>query len=553
VSKSEQKGAFLILVVLSLSTLPVQAKYGGGNGTAEDPYLICTAEQMNSIGEDPNDWDKHFKLMADIDLSGFPGKKFSIIGAESNPPFTGVFDGNGHKISNFTYSCTKGLYIGIFGYVDGSNAEIKNLGLIDPNIDTGTGDWVGSLAGRLENGIISNCYVKSGSVSGEYRVGGLVGLSGGTITDCYATANVSGYQRVGGLAGDMGGIVYNCYAMGSISGDSFIGGLAGNHGSSGTISNCYATGSISGQTDYIGGLVGLNSGTISQSCATGDVLGGGSYVGGLAGAAGSYSTIIDCYATGSVVGGEKVGGLAGWNRSYDVHVSMISNCYSIGSVSGDSEIGGLVGGNNGTIEYSLWDKQTSGLNNMCGSQWGPGTGCDSSMGKTTAEMMTESTFTSAGWDFTTPIWTMCYYGGNYPRLWWQEPRVYYVDAADGNDQNIGLTPATAFATIEAGIDAALGCEIVSVQPGVYNEDVAFPGKGITVTSSDPTDPNIVNNTIIAGYVRFSGTEDSNCTFAGFRIDEVNFGVISGNGTRATIDNCIIRQLPGNGQLRWWLR
>ena len=44
-------------------------KYGGGLGDANNPYLIYTSCQMQEIGADSNDWDKHFKLMADIDLS----------------------------------------------------------------------------------------------------------------------------------------------------------------------------------------------------------------------------------------------------------------------------------------------------------------------------------------------------------------------------------------------------------------------------------------------------------------------------------------------------
>ena len=70
-----------------------QAKYGGGGGTAQDPYSIYTAEQMNAIGAEPNDWDKHFKLMADIDLSQFTGAEFNIIGTAADP-FTGYFNGN---------------------------------------------------------------------------------------------------------------------------------------------------------------------------------------------------------------------------------------------------------------------------------------------------------------------------------------------------------------------------------------------------------------------------------------------------------------------------
>jgi hypothetical protein len=77
---------------LSFFATPAQAKYGGGTGEPNDPYLIFDANQMNEIGADSNDWDKHFILMADIDLSGFTGTAFNIIGYyasyRDNRPFT---------------------------------------------------------------------------------------------------------------------------------------------------------------------------------------------------------------------------------------------------------------------------------------------------------------------------------------------------------------------------------------------------------------------------------------------------------------------------------
>ena len=79
----------LFLVMLYFSGLPAQAQYGGGTGETNDPYLIYTAEQMNAVGANPNDWDKHFKLMVDIDLSGFDGKEgrpaFNIIARDTEP------------------------------------------------------------------------------------------------------------------------------------------------------------------------------------------------------------------------------------------------------------------------------------------------------------------------------------------------------------------------------------------------------------------------------------------------------------------------------------
>ncbi|MFH1883693.1 MAG: GLUG motif-containing protein [Planctomycetota bacterium] len=229
-------------------------KYGGGTGEANGPYLIYTAEQMNAIGAEPNDWDKHFKLMADVDLSGYTGKDFNIIGTSYDNPFTGVFDGNGHTISNFTYASTDTFSIGLFGYVDDPNAQIKNLVLIDPNIDAGTAWGVGSLVGYLDDGTVSNCYVEGGSVSGGEDVGGLVGCNHGTITRCYTTGSVMGtISSVGGLVGTNGGTIIHCYATGSVTGTTNVSGLVGRN-EHGEVTDSFWDIQTSGQTTSAGGI-----------------------------------------------------------------------------------------------------------------------------------------------------------------------------------------------------------------------------------------------------------------------------------------------------------
>ena len=75
--------AAIVCLGLSLLATVARAKYGGGAGTPDDPYLVYAAEQMYAIGLDPNDWDKHFKLMADLDLSAYKGNTWHRIGVYS--------------------------------------------------------------------------------------------------------------------------------------------------------------------------------------------------------------------------------------------------------------------------------------------------------------------------------------------------------------------------------------------------------------------------------------------------------------------------------------
>ena len=45
--------------------------YGAGNGTQEAPYLIQTEQELNTVALAPYDWDKHFRLVVDIDSNQF--------------------------------------------------------------------------------------------------------------------------------------------------------------------------------------------------------------------------------------------------------------------------------------------------------------------------------------------------------------------------------------------------------------------------------------------------------------------------------------------------
>ena len=189
---------------------------------------------------------------------------------DSSDAFNATFNGNGFTLSNLMVNRSDTDYIGLFGYT-GSEAEIANVGLL--NVEVIGKNISGGLVGS-SGGIITNSYV-TGSVSGNRSVGGLVGANGdrfsfvfGTITNSYATGSVSGDERVGGLVGQNGGTITNSYATGSVSGAYSIGGLVGANGDRfsfvfGTITNSYATGSVSGEG--VGGLVGRGFSTVTNS------------------------------------------------------------------------------------------------------------------------------------------------------------------------------------------------------------------------------------------------------------------------------------------------
>jgi hypothetical protein len=424
--------------------------YSGGTGEPNDPYQIANVADFNQLSIDPNNWNKSFILTADINLASLTFTKAPVapdVNTSSNfqgIQFTGFFDGNGHTISKLTIIASTKDFIGLFGYVD-SGGQIRNLGVKDVNI---TGRYlVGGLVGRNPSGTITACYA-TGTISGYFFVGRLVGYNdgiltscyatgsvtgtgnyvgglvgwnnNGTLISCYATSSVSGTDYAGGLAGyNYGGTLTSCYSTGSVSGTNYAGGLVG-HNRSGTLTSCYATGSVSGTNDA-GGLVGWNlDGALTSCYATGSVTGTGSGVGGLVGWNDSGS-LISCYATGSVTGtGNYVGGLVGESGG------SLTSCYSTGSVNGSQDVGGLVGGiySGSTISGCFWDTQTSGTSDGVGNVNPDPNGA---MGKTTAEMMTLSTFTDANglWDFlgettngTDDYWRMCVDGVDYPRLTW---------------------------------------------------------------------------------------------------------------------------------------
>jgi hypothetical protein len=400
-------GAYGGTVEASKSLSAFVGKYGGGSGAEADPYLIFTAEQFDAMGAEPADWDKHFVLRGDIDLSGYPGGELHIVGLDAVNPFSGVFDGNRHKISGLgRHSSADFRSAPLFGYVTGT---VKGVGLIDPNVGGRLLYYTGSLVGD-NHGVVSDCYAEDVNVvGGGWHAGGLVGWNSteGTMIDCNSTGVVRD-RCAGGLVGKNAGTMIGCRTAAVVIGNSPVGGLAGTN-VNGTIANSCSYATVTGD-DRTGGLVGHSSGGTITACYSAAVVTGNDGVGGLLGE-NAGGLVINCYSMAHTTGDRLTGALVG-----DSGGGAITNCYAAGPTTGRWPVGGITHWrhDDDVVTGCFWDTETTGC-----SLSAAGTG------KTTAEMQTAATFLAAGWDFagettngSEDIWRIAE-GQDYPRLTWE--------------------------------------------------------------------------------------------------------------------------------------
>ncbi len=281
--------------------------------------------------------------------------------------FAAIFEGNDNTITGL-YTRGSGS-IALFGATN-SEAEIRNIGLIESASYGGdNANFVGALVG-LNGGTITESYTNNGTANGGAgidAVGALVGLNTGSITASHATNgtanNGSGMSFIGALVGfNVRGTITASYtdggsANGSDSNFEVVGGLVGsNWGGMVIESYASATANGGGGDDTVGALVGFhyNNGTsiatIIASYATGTANGGAGNddVGALVGVARDNSAVTASYATGTANGGDdddSVGALVGRNNG------AITASYAIGIANGGAgsdAVGALVGRNSET-------------------------------------------------------------------------------------------------------------------------------------------------------------------------------------------------------------
>jgi hypothetical protein len=199
-----------------------------------------------------------YRISTGFGLSAYPS--WTPIGE-----FNGFFDGTGKAITGLNINSASGQNTGLFAST-GSNSEIKNINLVDCNINIGNYDRVGGIVG-YNKGLITGSAVTTYVIKTEGKeAGGIAGRNEGSIIGCFnSSVAISGTDMAGGIAGINAGTIKACFTNAIVgksaaSGSSTFGYISGNN--SGTISGAYWTQRTDPGDDATGGVgSGSNAGT----------------------------------------------------------------------------------------------------------------------------------------------------------------------------------------------------------------------------------------------------------------------------------------------------
>lgn len=259
--------------------------------------------------------NKHVTLVNDISLLG---RDF-----EGIPTFGGVFDGQGHTISELDIEGNVS-YAGLFSYVQ-KDAVIRNLHVSGSVVPQGEQVIIGGIAGD-NSGVIAECSFE-GVVSGSDYVGGIAGINEltGIISGCETSGYIRGVHFTGGIAGENMGNITGCTndaPVNTSNTDTTITdeSLKNLQALLDVLNNARGTNDDEARTSSTvsdaGGIAGLSIGIISHSTNHGTV--GyehvGYNIGGIAGRQSGY--IYSCINNGEILGRKDVGGITGQAEPY---------------------------------------------------------------------------------------------------------------------------------------------------------------------------------------------------------------------------------------------
>lgn len=276
----------------------------------------------------------YFVVTADIDMSGI--SNFAIIGTQSKRFGAKQFDFQGFDILNLTLSDSD--EVGLFGYLKGIAILSTGSSASNPTVFSGartsTGDYVGALAGFIENGVISGYFKNECAITGNLNyVGGFVGRNHADTSNgrFYNYGEVVGKgTSTGGIFGFTGSQLIDSENHGKVTGVNAVGGITGRN--QGTITGC---------KNY-----GVVKSTANGGNAGGEVNNVGAAVGGISGY--SNSDVINCHNYGKIDAANvnAVGGILGVAGLYGNNAwtgCKVENCTNEANVTAKNHVGGIVG------------------------------------------------------------------------------------------------------------------------------------------------------------------------------------------------------------------
>ena len=479
--KSEEQDDPALVQQPMLAAVMPAAMTPQGEGTATDPYLISTADELAWLAQEVNAGrgaSYNAVLGNDIDLES---KEWTPIGKNYSYVYKGTFDGGGYTISGLKIDSTD-QYQALFGYVKGGT--IKNLTVAGSV--TSSKQYTAGIVAYGNPVTVTNCTNEVSVTATEkgYAAGVVASASTNSeVMGCTNNGTIAGYgDYVGGIVGAGSGIktISNCFNSGSVTNSGkpggyayCTGGIAGGVGSRSTVIRCYNTGDVTSTIKRTGGVVGGAAGTISACFNTGKVTGIYS-VGGVAGSASEKDAkITDCYNTGEVIcktplatfndsNAKGVGGIIGDPSSARITGIVLTNCYNAGEVTNDSTIadvvvGGVIGSSaaKNITAQNCYYLATAGLS---------GDGANASAagmtGKTAEQLRSAELVADLGGSYIAG-------DSGYPILGWQNPNAAYT-------VKFTLSPATASVTVKQGDETITPASDGSYQlkNGAYTYEVS---------------------------------------------------------------------------------
>lgn len=372
------------------------AMVNGEEFTKADGYMWV--EDVNQLQAIDTNLEGNYALRNSIDATATSSwndegtdtkinEGFKQIGTETNNAFTGKFDGLDYNIFGLTINRSNEEDVGLFGVVNG--ATINNVTLVGGSI---TGNYrVGGIVGNAigENTVISNA-TNSASVTGNSQVGGIVGIITGNSDNKSKVNNVINTGTINGNAGnDVGGLIgslnnsqltgnsYNLSAVTSSGHD--VGGLVGSASNS-TIGD--GTNLVYNRLDVtgaynVGGIVGnmeANS-TVKNAENSGTVLATGydddgtyKYHAGTDNTTDSVIKKVNVANVGGIVGISSNSTITNVENSGDVSTETIGDSGDNSHIYRAGNVGGVVGSAVNTNITNATNKENSvrGAHNVGG-------------------------------------------------------------------------------------------------------------------------------------------------------------------------------------------